>query len=116
MFTNECGSDKCEIPNPIDTNTITNVGDNTYTLSDKKMVFHNTDLDSIVFTAKRGTEDFRYKYDKYDRITNATNIPINKVTGADKHFKSNYQGFIGIAPYQSGEANKDRSFIYNLKK
>jgi hypothetical protein len=78
-------------------------------------VFHNTDLDSIVFTAKKGIEDFRYKYDKYDRITNATNIPIFKVIGADKHFKSNYQGYIGIAPYQDTYSNKLKSFIYHLK-
>ena len=117
MFTNECGGDKCEIPNPIDTNTITNVDNNRqFSLNDKKTVFHNTDLDSVIFTAKKGVEDFRYKYDKYNRITNATNIPIYKVIDADKHFKSNYQGYIGIAPYQAGEANKERSFIYNLKK
>jgi hypothetical protein len=115
MFTSECPNDKCEIPNPIDTNTIEEIGTQTYSLNKAVTVFHNTDLESIIFTAKKGMEDFRYKYDKYDRITNATNIPIYKVINADKHFKSNYQGYIGVAPYQDTEVNKVKSFIYNLK-
>ena len=65
--------------------------------------------------AEKGTEDFRFQYEKYDRITNATDIPIFSIVGANKKFSSDYQGFIGIAPYADQYTNKVKSFIFNLK-
>ena len=60
-------------------------------------------------------EDFRFKYDKFERITNVTNVPVFSITGSDKTFTSSYQGYIGIAPYQDQYTNKIKSFIYHLK-
>lgn len=79
-------------------------------------IFDKTDLQEISFSAQKGSEDFRFQYEKYDRITNVTDIPIFSIVGASKKFQSDYQGYIGIAPYANQYTNKVKSFIFNLKQ
>jgi hypothetical protein len=38
------------------------------------------------------------------------------VEGADKTFHSDYQGFVGLAPYAADVGNMEKNFIWNLKQ
>ena len=50
------------------------------------MVFDTTKLRSVTFTAQKAREDFRFKYDMYDRITNVTSMQVFSIVGADNLF------------------------------
>lgn len=50
------------------------------------MVFDTTKLRSVTFTAQKAREDFRFKYDEYDRITNVTSMQVFSIVGADNLF------------------------------
>jgi len=112
MITTECPNPAiCDIPSGFSKSKVHKVSKVQYQTSVVRF-FDKLQLTETKLTVNKAKEQVEMWYHKYHRYAQF-NPQIFSVIDATNSFKSQYNGYMGIAPYVDNK--KDRSFIWQLK-
>lgn len=114
IISSECKNPTvCDIPSGYNKKNINKISNVQYQTKEVRF-FDKLQLYETKLTVNKAKEQVEFWYHKYHRYLQVQ-AQVFSVIDANQPFISQYNGYMGIAPYSDTQVRKERSFLWQLK-